>query len=52
MALIACICPLLATSSALGFLFWLGMRFGTILCVSPFLVMAIGVDDAFLMIHR
>uniref|UniRef100_A0A7E4UX87 SSD domain-containing protein n=1 Tax=Panagrellus redivivus TaxID=6233 RepID=A0A7E4UX87_PANRE len=51
LALTGCICPLLATSSALGTLFWFGFRFGTILAVTPFLVMAIGVDDAFLMIH-
>nr|CAD2179448.1 unnamed protein product [Meloidogyne enterolobii] len=51
MAIIACCCPLFACATALGLLFWFGVRFGTILCVSPFLVLAIGVDDAFLMLQ-
>ncbi|CAI4222094.1 unnamed protein product [Auanema sp. JU1783] len=50
-AVLGCVCPLLATSSALGALFWLGFRFGTILCVTPFLILAIGVDDSYLTIH-
>lgn len=41
-ALIGCITPLMATSSALGILFFLGLRAGSILCVTPFLVLAIG----------
>ncbi|CAJ0948738.1 unnamed protein product, partial [Mesorhabditis belari] len=51
LALFACITPFMACGTALGFLFIFGVRFGSILCISPFLVLAIGVDDAYLMIH-
>uniref|UniRef100_A0A7I4KHE9 SSD domain-containing protein n=1 Tax=Brugia malayi TaxID=6279 RepID=A0A7I4KHE9_BRUMA len=49
-ALVGCITPLMATSAALGLVILLGLRPGSILCVTPFLTLAIGVDDAFLMI--
>ncbi|CAB3410655.1 unnamed protein product [Caenorhabditis bovis] len=51
LALAACICPFMACGTALGTLFICGVRFGSVLCVTPFLVLAIGVDDAYLMIH-
>ncbi|CAI5440430.1 unnamed protein product [Caenorhabditis angaria] len=51
LALAACLCPFMACGTALGTLFFCGIRFGSVLCVTPFLVLAIGVDDAYLMIH-
>lgn len=41
----------MASSTALGILFYFGLRNSSIISLSPFLILAIGVDDAFLMIH-
>ncbi|VDM63110.1 unnamed protein product [Angiostrongylus costaricensis] len=49
--IMACVCPFMACGAALGALFWAGFRFGSTMCVTPFLVLAIGVDDAYLMMN-
>uniref|UniRef100_A0A0R3RJH1 SSD domain-containing protein n=1 Tax=Elaeophora elaphi TaxID=1147741 RepID=A0A0R3RJH1_9BILA len=51
LALFACICPLMANTTAIGLLLTLGVRYDTILSITPVLTLAIGVDDAYLMIH-
>ncbi|ETN79706.1 patched family protein [Necator americanus] len=46
------ITPFMATMSAFGLLSWLGYPIYSMQCVTPFLVLGIGVDDAFILIHR
>ena len=43
------VCPLLAVISAFGLLQWLGVLYNAIVNVSPFIILSIGIDDAFLM---
>ncbi|KAF7638765.1 SSD domain-containing protein [Meloidogyne graminicola] len=51
-ALFSCLCPLMASGTALGLLFFTDLvRNSSILGITPFLILAIGIDDAFLMIH-
>uniref|UniRef100_A0A914Z6M2 SSD domain-containing protein n=1 Tax=Panagrolaimus superbus TaxID=310955 RepID=A0A914Z6M2_9BILA len=52
LALAACIVPFMSCATALAMMFLCGMRFASILCVIPFLVLAIGVDSSYLMIHE
>ncbi|KAK6734335.1 hypothetical protein RB195_017861 [Necator americanus] len=51
LAITACILPFMACGTAFGTVFLLGVTFSPILNVTPFLVLAISVDDAFLMVH-
>uniref|UniRef100_A0A914Z8X5 SSD domain-containing protein n=1 Tax=Panagrolaimus superbus TaxID=310955 RepID=A0A914Z8X5_9BILA len=43
--------PFLASAAAFGILTWLGFKVYTIMCVTPFLVLGVGVDDAFILIE-
>jgi predicted RND superfamily exporter protein len=42
---------MLAVAVTMGFMSMIGERINSMTLVVPFLVMAIGVDDAFLMVH-
>lgn len=42
MAIFACICPLMANVTAIGVLLYFGVRNGSILCITPFLILAVG----------
>lgn len=41
----------MASGTAIGLLLFLGVRFGSILLLTPFLLLVIGLDDSYLMIH-
>ncbi|KAI1725332.1 patched family domain-containing protein [Ditylenchus destructor] len=45
------LCPFLASLAAFGALTWLGFYTYTIMCVTPFLICGIGVDDAFILLQ-
>ncbi|KAI6186174.1 Patched domain-containing protein 3 [Aphelenchoides besseyi] len=48
----ACIgSPLFSILAAFGLMGWLGVQFNSLMSISPFLVLGIGVDDAFLLLH-
>ncbi|KAI6183936.1 Sterol-sensing domain and Patched family-containing protein [Aphelenchoides bicaudatus] len=49
LAITACVVPLMACVTAFGIAFFCGLRFSPVIMVTPFLVLAIGVDDSFLM---
>ncbi|KAE9550795.1 hypothetical protein FO519_005998 [Halicephalobus sp. NKZ332] len=52
LAVAACVLPFMSCATALALMFLCKMRFASILCVIPFLVLAIGVDSSYLMIHE
>uniref|UniRef100_A0A8R1HR87 SSD domain-containing protein n=1 Tax=Caenorhabditis japonica TaxID=281687 RepID=A0A8R1HR87_CAEJA len=43
--------PLAATGACFAILGWLGHPFNSIMCITPFLILGIGVDDAFLLLN-
>ncbi|CAI2332877.1 unnamed protein product [Caenorhabditis sp. 36 PRJEB53466] len=51
LSIIACVTPFMACGTAMGTLFFCGVTFSPIMCITPFLVLAISVDDSFLMLH-
>uniref|UniRef100_A0A0N5B7C2 SSD domain-containing protein n=1 Tax=Strongyloides papillosus TaxID=174720 RepID=A0A0N5B7C2_STREA len=47
----ACTVPIMSTATTFSIMILLGFPFSPILAITPFLILAIGVDDSFLMIH-
>ncbi|VDP00201.1 unnamed protein product [Soboliphyme baturini] len=45
-----CLCSFMAVTSSFGLLFYLGVPFNPIVSVTPFIALAIGIDDTFLAI--
>uniref|UniRef100_A0A1I7SVM0 SSD domain-containing protein n=1 Tax=Bursaphelenchus xylophilus TaxID=6326 RepID=A0A1I7SVM0_BURXY len=43
--------PLLATLTTFSIIGWSGMPFNGVMSIAPFLILGIGVDDAFLLLH-
>ena len=43
--------PLLAIAATFGVMGWLGVQYNSVMSIMPFLVLGIGVDDAFLLLH-
>uniref|UniRef100_A0A0M3J2B6 SSD domain-containing protein n=1 Tax=Anisakis simplex TaxID=6269 RepID=A0A0M3J2B6_ANISI len=50
-AAVGVFCPILSLMASFGALFWLEFSFIPILCVVPFLILAIGVDDVFIFLY-
>jgi predicted RND superfamily exporter protein len=43
--------PMVAMFATFSLLGWMGVQFNSIMSISPFLILGIGVDDAFLLLH-